>query len=178
MNSERASGSWSPPARVPGRRRSRRSAFCAAIVGIVVGVSGCAQPEDPWTRAAASGEVTLDGEPLSEGTITFFPSGTTKGPAAGGDIIDGRYDISAAEGPVVGTNRVEIRSVQKTGRVVESPIAVETSGPPIEMVEELRQVIPAEYNRDSNLEFLIKADGDNVNDVAIVSDPATSPGGT
>lgn len=114
-----------------------------------------------------SGSVTLDGVPLSEGTITFFPSGTTKGPASGGAIVDGRYDIAAAEGPVVGTNRVEIRSVQKTGRLVKSPVAVETTGPPIDMVEELKEVVPPKYNRDSKYEITIEEDSDNVNDINI-----------
>jgi hypothetical protein len=115
--------------------------------------------------------VTLDGAPLSEGTITFFPSGATRGPAAGGAIVDGRYDIPAAEGPVVGTNRIEIRSVQKTGRIVKSPVAVETTGPPIDMVEELEEVVPPRYNRDSTLEFTIKEGDENVNDIPLESAP-------
>ncbi|MFO1095380.1 MAG: hypothetical protein U0992_19050 [Planctomycetaceae bacterium] len=131
---------------------------------------GCSQPDDPWPRAAASGRVTLDGVPLSEGTITFFPSGDTQGPASGGPIVNGRYDLAAAEGPVVGTNRVEIRSVQKTGRVVKSPVAVETAGPPIDMVEEFQEVVPPRYNRDSQLEFTIHKDKDNVNDIPMQRD--------
>jgi hypothetical protein len=152
-----------------------RAALLAATTAITVLLAGCSQPADPWTRAAVSGRVTLDGVPLSEGTITFFPSGTTKGPAAGGPIVEGRYAIPAAEGPVVGTNRVEIRSVQKTGRLVKPPVAVETDGPPIDRVEELKEVVPPRYNRDSTLEFTIVADCDNVFDIPLESAAPLEP---
>ncbi|MBL8848331.1 MAG: hypothetical protein JNG89_01545 [Planctomycetaceae bacterium] len=121
--------------------------------------------------------MTLDGAPLKEGTITFFPSGATRGPAAGGAIVDGRYDISASEGPIVGTSRVELRSVQKTGRIVKSPVAVESDGLPIDMVEETREVVPPQYNRDSTLEFTIKEGDENVNDIILQSAVAVPPPG-
>jgi hypothetical protein len=153
----------------------RHAAGWTAVAAMMVSVMGCSKSPDPWNRAAAQGNVTLDGAPLKEGTITFFPSGATKGPAAGGEIRDGRYEIPADGGPVVGTNRIEIRSVQKTGRIVKSPMAVESSGPPIDMVEELKEVVPPEYNRNSKLEFTILEAGENVNDVAIESAPKKRP---
>lgn len=139
------------------------------VVVMILSVAGCSKRGDQWSRAAARGNVTLDGVPLDEGTITFFPSGATKGPAAGGPITDGNYEIAAEEGPVVGTNRIEIRSVQKTGRVVKAPMAVETSGPPIDMVEELKEVVPPRYNRDSKIEFLILEGSENVNNLGMES---------
>jgi len=60
--------------------------------------------------------VTLDGQPVETGSIAFRPKGQTKGPSAGGTIQDGAYSIDRAQGPVVGTMRVEINATRKTGR--------------------------------------------------------------
>ena len=125
----------------------------STIVLLLVG-AGCGGKTDEWNRAAVRGRIMLGGQPLQSGTITFFPIGGTKGPAAGGEIVDGEYSIEAAQGPVVGLNRIEIRSVQKTGRMVRSPAAVEADGPYVEgrMVEEFADVVPKRYNTYSELE--------------------------
>ena len=116
--------------------------------------AGCGGPTDEWDRAAVEGRVTLDGEPLKSGTIMFFPVGGTRGPAAGGDIVDGAYAIDTEAGPVVGMNLVQIRSVQKTGRMVAAPTAVEADGPHVEgrMVEEYAETVPPQYNTYSTLQ--------------------------
>jgi len=104
-------------------------------------VWGCGGPEGPQ-RAAVQGTVTLDGQPIAEGTITFYPTGDTRGPSAGGEIRDGAYSLAAAKGPVVGTCRVEIRARRKTGQTVMVG-GIET--------EQLEQYIPARYNTRSTL---------------------------
>ena len=57
----------------------------------------------------------MDGRPVDEGQITFFPTGDTAGPAAGGPIELGRYEIKQISGPTVGENLVEILAYKKTG---------------------------------------------------------------
>ena len=54
----------------------------------------------------------------------------------------------------MGTNRIEVRSVQKTGRMGPSPTAVEADGPYVEgrLVEEFAEVVPRRYNTYSELE--------------------------
>jgi hypothetical protein len=135
-------------------------------------LAGCGGPSDEWERASASGRVTLNGEPLKTGTITFFPIGDTRGPAAGGEITDGEYSIDDAAGPVVGTNLVQIRSVQKTGRMVESPTAVEADGPHVEgrLVEEYAEAVPPRYNTYSELERQVRPES-NQFDFELTSDP-------
>ena len=156
-----------------------KSARCFALLMLAAPLAGCGGEDDPWPRAAVSGRITLDGEPLASGTITFFPSGTTKGPAAGGEIIAGRFSIPAHEGPVVGTNRIEVRSVHKTGRMVASPSAVEADGPAMEgmLVEEYADVVPKRYNTYSELERTIEPDIENQFDFRLESngDPADTP---
>jgi hypothetical protein len=150
--------------------------FTACVLLVTV-LAGCGGPADEWPRAAAGGRVTLDGQPLKTGTITFFPAGATRGPAAGAEIVDGEYAIPAAEGPVVGMNRIEIRSVQKTGRMVESPTAVESDGPYVEglLVEEHADVVPRRYNTYSELERDVRPDTNEFS-FELTSEPAADRG--
>lgn len=142
-----------------------------ALLVVAATLVGCGGEDDPWPRAAVSGQVALDGAPLASGTITFFPTGTTKGPAAGGEIVGGKFSIPAQVGPVVGTNRIEVRSVQKTGRMVASPSAVEADGPATEgmLVEEYADVVPKRYNTYSELERTIEPDIENQFDLRLES---------
>jgi hypothetical protein len=96
-------------------------------------------------RAAVSGRVTLDGEPLQEGSITFVPADGNPGPTAGGAIRDGKYRLDSRNGPAVGKNRVEIRSVVRTGRRIPDPRM------PRLTIDETRSVVPKRYNAESDL---------------------------
>ncbi len=64
----------------------------------------------PGDRAEIEGRVMLDDLPMESGTIKFIPLDTTKTITAEGPITRGRYSISAANGPVIGMNRVEVYS--------------------------------------------------------------------
>src|SRR5262245_49224594 len=96
--------------------RMKARAFALLIIGISVPL-GCSSG-DGLERARVRGQVQVDGQPLEEGSINFFPAGAAEGPTAGGVISKGLYDIPKESGPVVGKNRVEIRGVKKTGRKV------------------------------------------------------------
>lgn len=140
------------------------------LLAVAACAAGCGGKTDEWNRAGVQGRIILDGRPLQSGTITFFPIGGTKGPAAGGEITGGEYSIPAEQGPVVGLNRIEVRSVQKTGRMVASPAAVEADGPYVEgrLVEEFADVVPKQYNTYSELEREVAA-GMNQFDLELVS---------
>lgn len=141
---------------------TQREFVSAGMLLLVVISSGCAK-SDEWPRMPLSGQITLDGVPLESGQLTLFPIDGTKGPAAGAEIKDGAFSIAKYEGPVIGKHRVEIRSVQKTGRQVPSPSAVEGDGVFAEgtMVEEYADVIPKRYNTYSELEIEIHASKPN-----------------
>jgi hypothetical protein len=116
-----------------------------AILGTaILALGGCSR--DGVQRAEVSGTVTFNGEPVKEGSINFFPTEGTKGPEAGGAILDGKYHIPRAKGPVVGKNRVELRAFQKTGRKIQDPTA-----PPGTLTEEIANVFPLEFNTNSTL---------------------------
>src|SRR5690606_28395514 len=67
---------------------------------------------------AVSGAVTVDGEPLRWGTITFLPEEGDNLPVAWSMVSRGRYAIPVERGAVQGLHRVVIRTM---GDVVPHP---------------------------------------------------------
>jgi len=61
-------------------------------------------------RAEVKGKVTVDGEPLSWGTVTFT-SDIPGAPVAGAIARRGAYSIPALRGPVLGVNKVTIKTM-------------------------------------------------------------------
>jgi hypothetical protein len=107
--------------------------------------AGCS---DSPTRTL-SGTVTLDGEPLKEGTVRFVPVDTKTGGTAGAAIKDGKF---TAEVPL-GELRVEISAP----KVVGKRKAYDTPDSP--MVDIVKELIPARYNVNSDLRVTIKKGG-------------------
>jgi hypothetical protein len=105
-----------------------------ALAGCGPGIGG---------RYPASGTVTLDGQPVHEGTIVFVPEEEGK-IKAGGPIENGRYDIPAKFGLHPGEHKVEIRWLKPTGR----KLMVDDVPQP---VDERAEVVPAEYNTNTTL---------------------------
>ena len=121
--------------------------------------AGCGGSGGPQ-RAAVSGNVTLDGSPIPEGSINFYPTGASKGPSAGGEIHDGTYALAARQGPVVGACRVEIRATRKTGQKTSFGTKV---------ADVVHQYVPAKYNTQSELTAEVAADGPNQFDFSLSS---------
>ena len=103
--------------------------------------SGCA----PAVRVV-EGKVTLDGKALASGAIDFEPA-DSRGRLLGGDIKEGSYRIEIPPEQAAGTSVVRITSPQPTGRKVPA-------GPPAApgaMIDEIAEVVPAQYNTRSTL---------------------------
>ncbi|MCH2114835.1 MAG: hypothetical protein MK171_08000 [Pirellulales bacterium] len=132
---------------------------CALALSICVTLSACGGKGD---RRALEGSVTLDDKPLAAGAIDFFPLPGTRGPTAGGQIVDGRYYIAPDRGTMDGTFRVVITATRKTGKQVSDPTAI-MMDPKAKggMVDEYEQYIPASYNKKSELTAKVTADGPN-----------------
>lgn len=79
------------------------------------------------------GKVSLAGEPVDDGVISFQPEKETPGPSVGGRIVDGEYEV---QGLVPGTYRVEVRCWVTTNKTVNGPF-----GP----TKERLNVIPKRY---------------------------------
>jgi hypothetical protein len=117
-------------------------------------------------RGALSGTVKLDGKPLANGSILFTPIEGACGTATGGPIENGRYEFPAAAGPAIGWNRVEIRALRNTGKMIPKPFA-----PPGQMIPQQEEAIPPKFNSESILKVEIKA-GDNTADFEVTSSAA------
>lgn len=115
---------------------------CAVVLAATLGCGGT-------RRGAVSGQVTLDGQPVESGTISFIPAGAKHAPAAWSEIKGGRYSIPASQGPAVGPNRVEIRWPRKTGKKLPAV-------PPAPETDEVVEAIPPHYNTQSDLKAEIK----------------------
>lgn len=68
-------------------RRGRR-AWLVAAFWVLAAAAGCGGPP----QAIARGRVTVDGEPMAQGTIAFLPA-EGKGPSAGGMVTSGGYEV-------------------------------------------------------------------------------------
>ena len=117
---------------------------------LVVFALGCGGQSD---RAGVSGSVTVDGQPVEEGSITFVPDAQTGGPTAGDTIEQGNYAVSAESGLAPGKYRVQIKATRKTGRRVKDGFP----HPPDDLVDEVEQFLPPRYNTQTELVAELKA---------------------
>ncbi|AMV40528.1 hypothetical protein [Planctomyces sp. SH-PL62] len=129
------------------------SSFRASTFLIALVAAGCGGQEGP-PREPVEGVVTLDGEPLEKGLITFTP-------AAGGElvvsglIVDGTFALPREEGPGLGPHRVDVWSKKATGKTLKD------ADDPENLVEERVEVIPARYNLKSELRAEVVQGGGN-----------------
>jgi hypothetical protein len=120
----------------------------ALALGLAFLAGGCGQPP----RAKVHGTVTLDGKPIKDGSIEFFPV-DGNGQTAGVAIRDGTYSVDAS----VGEMKVSIRAVE----VIGQRKAYDTPDSP--MIEDVRNTIPARYNTQSELKKTLAAGDNEVN---------------
>lgn len=85
-----------------------RVALQIALVSALA-LAGCASDN----KGSVTGAVTLNGQPLTKGIINFSPLDPTGG-TAGGDVVDGRYQVADL---VPGKYQVHIEGVPE-GKVV------------------------------------------------------------
>lgn len=112
-------------------------------LGALAITAGCGA-SDPLGRQAVSGTVTLDGQPLADGVISFQPTG--EGTTSSGAVISaGKYAIARDRGLPQGKYRVVINAV-KPGTGMTLPAGKmpgeEVGTPQVEL-------IPAEWNSRS-----------------------------
>ena len=141
-----------------------RLAFVPALCSLVF-LTGCGG------GSRIEGTVTLDGQPVEDGTITFYPEGgKDQGPNVPGEIKDGKYSIDSSRHLKPGSYRVEIYWFKKTGKQIQNKNDPGTS------IDETKQVIPDEYNRDSKTKAEIKS-GSNTQNFELKSGGKITQGG-
>ncbi len=126
--------------------------FRLSVLGaiLMLALPGCGGSE----RLSLEGTVSLDGRPLEKGAISFRPQSGTKGPTAGAEIVEGKFSIPPSGGPLAGKFVVEITASGRTGHKI---VNVRTD----RLEEEYTQILPARYNRQSELTAEVTAHGRN-----------------
>jgi hypothetical protein len=84
----------------------------SAILFALLAFSGCSS-KPSYDSAHLTGMVTIDGQPVQEGKLSFMPTGSARGPVVGGPIVAGRYDCPHVP---LGDSRVQIYALKPTGK--------------------------------------------------------------
>jgi hypothetical protein len=130
--------------------------LCAAFLP----VAGCFGSEDDLPRESVTGTVTLDGQPIALGTISFTPDGGGAGgpPAVGGGgtIKYGRFSIDREGGLIPGTYKVSINAPGAAPERTKG--SMPAAGRSVELPKEL---IPKSYNAQTTLSAKIEKGGNN-----------------
>ena len=139
------------------RRLRGRSSFVLACA-LAWLTTGCGEK----SSIRIAGNVSMDGEPVSEGSISFEPL-DGQGTVTGGPITNGQYSVEGDSGFNPGEKRVRIVGVRKTGRRLPDP---EAKG---EYNDEVVMYIPRQFNTESQLKVNL-AVGDNSHDFQLKGD--------
>jgi hypothetical protein len=152
------------------------------FAGLGLVTLGCGGPDyEGEERAAVSGSVTLDGNAVTYGVITFSPAG--EGRTASGPIQDGKYAIDELNGPNLGPYKVQILGYEKAPEGIgadggegseEEPVigeegAGEDEEEQVEGSDDVGdQIVPPKYNTATELEVEITS-GENTHDFPLTS---------
>ena len=119
----------------------QRATVCLAIAtGGMLVATGCGRPTYPTANLA--GEVTIDGQPVPKGGLTFTPLRGGAGTGAYAAVESGRYHAERVpKGPV----RVFVLAGRQTGKTVEA------SGM---AVPEVVNLVPAHYAAGIDIEVV------------------------
>jgi len=124
-----------------GSSADHRSAGHLVLIGIAAlllpWLLGCSTDD----LVAISGQVTLDGNPLANGTITFVPA-DGKGPSAGAVIENGSYRVRVAPG----SKKVQILGYKNLGQRRH-----DKNDPSSPMIDINEQIVPERYNKNTEL---------------------------
>ena len=116
---------------------------------VVVVLAGCGEAGP--AKFALSGSVAYDGQPVANGSLGLASVDGAGSQGIGADIVDGRYEIPAAQGPTAGKYRVWIEAERPSGKKIPSEDGSEP-------VDKMVQYIPPIYNVDSELVVDVDAD--------------------
>jgi hypothetical protein len=127
---------------------------CVMVFLAAVPLAGCS---DPYAgRQEITGAVTLAGQPLKAGTITFFPL-EGQGTQSGSGIDNGTYKVPRQNGLKPGKYRIEI-----TAGDGKTPANNEEAGGPGGSTNIVSvDLVPEDWNTKSKREVTVKPDGSN-----------------
>jgi hypothetical protein len=132
------------------RRHWRPVLYAVCLAGMAFAANGCSDDDIP--RQPVSGYVTLDGQPLANGVIVFYPGIENRANnVVGGTIVkNGYFSLPRSEGLPPGRYEVAINSANAYKRSRR-----EERKPGNEGAAE-KEPIPAKYNDHTTLAIHIK----------------------
>ena len=134
---------------------------------LALAVIGCSRSRDDLPREPVAGTVTMDGKPLPEGTIQFYPTGDPSKTAVVGEnaeIKEGNFSLPREDGLVPGTYKVSISHAELKEAKPKVKGKIKTPPPtsltiPSRTKELGPEQIPARYNSKSELKAEIPRGG-------------------
>jgi hypothetical protein len=120
---------------------------------VLLALTGCGGRGVP-ERYAASGRVTLDGQPLNHASIVFQPR-DEGGVLATAPIENGRFEWSGSDGPTAGDFDVRINP-EAVEEMEALKIVQQKERQPLEKIR-----IPRRYQRTGSLHATVIAEGPN-----------------
>jgi hypothetical protein len=154
--------------------RSRRlDPWAPLLVLLSLYLASCSGNSGP-ERVAVQGTIRLGEVPLANGQIRYIPMGETSGPAAVAAITDGQYAFNEADGPIVGTHRIEIESLDRFDFELDDEQAFARSAESGKLRKRPLNPIPAIYNVKSKLTATVERDGDPIFDFDLDPGPSSS----
>ena len=126
----------------------------ATLVAVALfSLLGCGPKSD---LLEVTGEVSLNGAPVNSGSIRFTSVGTDRVSSTGAMIRGGEYSIPQVRGLLPGTYQIVISAADENAPKV---MARDASGRP--QIEVAQELIPAEYNTESEKTVDVTVDGEN-----------------
>ncbi len=122
-------------------------------------IVGCFGGKSARNDVTITGTVTVDGQPIPNGSITFMPA-DGQGQDGGGTIKDGKYTAKAS----VGEKFVTIDGFKVEGQRVADP------GVDDRMIDNIVSIVPEKYRNKNELRATVKASG-NTFDFKLESEP-------
>jgi hypothetical protein len=107
------------------------------------------------TTATVRGEVTVDGQPLEKGVISYVPADSNGVPVTA-EVRNGKYELTTAPGKKV----VQISAPVVVGKRKEH------NGPGAALVEITEESLPPRYNSSTELTFEVRP-GSNTKDWSV-----------
>ena len=139
------------------------SIFKLTLLTLCVSFTGCGgAPADQPDLGQVKGTITFEGSPLAGASVTFIPDGgrpakATTDPAGNYELI---Y-IRDTPGCKLGHNRVTITSVNEEEDESESDEGNEDAEPVNTKPKGQKEILPAKYNTDTELEANVEP-GENI----------------
>lgn len=140
--------------------------YTILLLLVCVPFTGCAQP-NPDGREDVSGTITLNGQPLVNGSINFSDKDPAQAGGAGGLISNGKFHLTGEYAIKPGDYKVRLYGAIDYDRSTGEPATNET---PIGRLIPI-ELIPPDFNRNSTIEFTVEKGKKNVFDYDVVADP-------